>query len=111
SNVDSGHQEEVSHIENNSSGDSIKQVCMVGLADVANERKWPAAVTAQSKTPKDASQENANHVIPIKQLEGVTGGQLHGVGPGPPAQHAPDHKEQGSQVCFRLIQAPSSASH
>src|SRR5256885_12062177 len=58
---------------------------------------------SESESPQNATQQNANDVIPIKKLERVTSSQFHRVRPRAPANHAGDHERERNTVSFRLI--------
>jgi len=64
----------------------------VGAGDIPRKGEFSPARTAERETPQKARGNDAEDVVPIKELKGPTRSKFHGVGPGPPTQHATDHE-------------------
>src|SRR5947208_7363846 len=97
------------HIENRAASDRILNVQRVSLLQVVYECQRSVTGAAESESPQNATQQNANDVIPIKKLERVTSSQFHRVRPRAPTNHAGDHERERNTVSFGLIHDGSSS--
>src|ERR1700677_4074101 len=78
----------------------------ISAMNVVHERQRSAAHAAQRVPPEQARDDDADELVPIKKLEGITGREVNGVGPRAPAEYAADHKNQRGCVRFGLVHAP-----
>ena len=62
-----------------------------------------AAVAAEGETPGEGAEEEAEHVVPVEELEAVARAELDGVCPGAPAEHGDKHQEERDAVGFGLV--------
>ena len=105
-NVNGGNQQEVGYVEDRSTEQRKDDMSCIRAADIPEEGEFSSTGAAERESPQKACRNNADYVVPIEELKGPTRSEFHGVGPGPPTQHASDHEQQRDAIGFRLIHGP-----
>ena len=81
--LDSVSQRAAKHREEN--------VSSIRAENIVDEGERPAANTSESQSPKQASDDNPNHVIPVEKLKTIAFHAFVSIGPGSPTDSARYH--------------------
>ena len=106
---DGGHQEDVGGVEHRAANERRTDVGRVGLPDVVEKAAAALSDASQAESEDQAHQHDAEHVVPIEQLEPPPrADQLLRVGPGPPAKHRDDAEDDRQWIAFQYEHGPGS---